>query len=87
MFSLTCAWTNGWVKNRDAGDLRRRRADYDVTLMWSQWTESWFVQVMACRLFRRHQAVIQIDADSMLIGLLGINTNNIQSVLVSVSVY
>ena len=33
MFSLICDWTNGWVNNRDAGDLRRRRAHYDVTVM------------------------------------------------------
>ena len=33
MFSLICAWTNGWVNNRDAGDLRRLRAHYDVTAM------------------------------------------------------
>ena len=25
MFSLICAWINGWVNNREAGDLRRRR--------------------------------------------------------------
>ena len=33
MFSLICAWTNGWVNNRDAGDLRRHCDHYDVTLM------------------------------------------------------
>ena len=33
MFSLICAWINGWVNNRDAGNLRRHRANYDVTLM------------------------------------------------------
>ena len=33
MFSLICAWTNGWVNNRDAGDLKRHRAHYDVTIM------------------------------------------------------
>ena len=33
MFSLICAGTNGWVNNRDAGDLRRHRAHYDVNLM------------------------------------------------------
>ena len=33
MFSLICAWINGWVKNRDAGDLRRHHAHYDVTVM------------------------------------------------------
>ena len=33
MFSLICAWTNGWVNNQDAGDLRRHRDHYDVTVM------------------------------------------------------
>ena len=33
MFSLICAWTNGWANDRDAGDLRRHRAHYDVTVM------------------------------------------------------
>ena len=33
MFSLICGWTNGWVNNGDAGDLRRHRAHYDVTVM------------------------------------------------------
>ena len=33
MFSLICAWINGWVNNREAGDLRRQCAQYDVTIM------------------------------------------------------
>ena len=33
MFSLICAWIHGWVNNREAGDLRRHRANYDVTIM------------------------------------------------------
>ena len=33
MFSLICAWTNGWVKNQYANDLRRHRAHYEVTVM------------------------------------------------------
>ena len=33
MFSLTCPWTNGWGNNREAGDLRRNRAHYDVIVM------------------------------------------------------
>ena len=28
-----CAWTNGCANNTDAGDLRRHRAHYDVTVM------------------------------------------------------
>ena len=33
MFSLTCVWINGWVNNREAGDLGRYRAHYDVIVM------------------------------------------------------
>ena len=57
VFPLICAWTNGWASSRDAGDLRRHRAHYDVTVMPSrrqnasrqlksrelhcQWTSGW----------------------------------------------
>ena len=33
MFSLTCAWINGWVKNREAGDFRRHLTHCDVIVM------------------------------------------------------
>ena len=33
MFSLICAWINGWVNNREAGDWRCYCAHYDVTVM------------------------------------------------------
>ena len=33
MFSLICVWINDWVNNREAGNLRRHRAHYDVTVM------------------------------------------------------
>ena len=33
MFSLICAWLNDWINNREAGDLRRHRAHYDVTVV------------------------------------------------------
>ena len=33
MFSLICIWINAWVNNREAGDLRHRRAHYDVIVM------------------------------------------------------
>ena len=35
MFSSICAWTNEWVNNRDADDVRRHRPNYDVTIMKS----------------------------------------------------
>ena len=34
MFSLIFAWINGWVNNREAGDWRRYRTHYDVTVMY-----------------------------------------------------
>ena len=33
MFSLLCVWINGWVNNREPGDLIRYRTHYDVTVM------------------------------------------------------
>ena len=36
MFSLICAWINRWVHNREADDLRRHRAHYDVIAMVSE---------------------------------------------------
>ena len=36
MFSLIWAWINGWVNNREAGDLRCHCTHYDVTVMSHQ---------------------------------------------------
>ena len=33
MFSLICAWINGWANNGEAGDLRRHRAHHDIIVM------------------------------------------------------
>ena len=33
MFSLICAWINGWVNNCEAGNLRRHCDHFDVTVM------------------------------------------------------
>ena len=33
MFTLICARINGWVNNREAGDLRRYRGHYDVIVL------------------------------------------------------
>ena len=35
MFSLICARINDWLNNREAGDLRRHRGHYDVSVMTS----------------------------------------------------
>ena len=41
MFSLICAWTNGWAYTQDAGDLRHHRAQYDVTVMRNKYSRYW----------------------------------------------
>ena len=33
MLSLICVWINVWENNQNAGDLRRDRSQYDVTVM------------------------------------------------------
>ena len=50
MFSLICVWINDWVNNREAGDLRRYRAYYGVTVM--DWKSFFFLQ----NFFRQIQA-------------------------------
>ena len=40
MFTLICVWINGWVNNREAGDLRRYRGHYDVIVMLLRETTS-----------------------------------------------
>ena len=37
MVSLICAWINPWVNNGEAGDLRRHRAHYDISVMVYTW--------------------------------------------------
>ena len=55
MFSLIYTWLNGWVNNREDGDLRCHRAHYDIivmnivvvdTLLW-QWLQITIVNRMA----------------------------------------
>ena len=41
MFSLICVWINDWVNNGEAGDLKRYRIHYDVTVMKSVTRASW----------------------------------------------
>ena len=47
MFSLICAWINGYVNNGEGGDLRRHRAHYDVTIMmiWKVRLSHWDASV------------------------------------------
>ena len=53
MFSLICVWIKCWVNNREAGDLRRYRAHYDVTVMveilW-RWPIGLWLVAPVCRI-------------------------------------
>ena len=40
IFSLICVWINSWINNREAGDLRRYRAHYDVIVMHWMWADN-----------------------------------------------
>ena len=36
MFSLICVWRNGWVNNREVGDLRCHHTHYDdIVMLWA----------------------------------------------------
>ena len=37
LFSLIRVWVNGWINNREAGDLRRHRGHYDVNAMLGEY--------------------------------------------------
>ena len=93
MFSLICVWTNGWVNNREAGDLRRYRAHYDVTVMGHPCEThlNWMRPSEACicvskltitgsdngLLPGRCQAIVWTNAGMLLTRPLGINFSEI----------
>ena len=54
MFSLICVWINDWVNNREAGDLRRYRAHYDVSVM-----QIWHVTST----LERHSSTLSFSVD------------------------
>ena len=58
MFSLICAWTNGWVNNWGAGDLRRHDAHYDIIVVSTQ------------RLAHRHLKLWRIPVGNTLFSVL-----------------
>ena len=48
MFYLICVWINAWLTSREAGDLRRHRAHYDVIVMkdFSNMAFEWMAAVL-----------------------------------------
>ena len=55
IFSLICAWTNGWANDWDAGDLRWHRTHCDVTVMTQhRYLHRWFFGVTNYTLLHMH---------------------------------
>ena len=64
MFPLICVGINGWINNREAGDLRRYCAHYDVSVMdhirfW--WHRTCIHSCMTNALLRQGVGMIQIS--------------------------
>ena len=80
MFSLICAWINDWVNNGEAGDLRRYRAHYDVTVMftlchfslWHGHPVSFLLALWQCRIFLKN-VVLVLETEHIKLSL-GYNT-------------
>ena len=51
MFSLICAWINGWINNGEAGDLRHHPAHYDVIAMEGKNILDSFITLLMCGSF------------------------------------
>ena len=60
MFSLICTERNGCANNRDAGDLRRHRAYYDVIVMVFKITQTCPVGIHIVLVFYCHQDYINV---------------------------
>ena len=65
MFSLICTWTNGWANNQDAGDWRRNRTHYDVTVRWCriviQWSgQPWDLSAFNASLLSNFELVVRV---------------------------
>ena len=91
MFSLICVWINDWENNREAGDLRRYVAHYDVIVMYlspsvNPWLSSsahwhieswWRICSSVNRVIAGSKRWPQLNADLLSIGSSGTNFNNI----------
>ena len=66
MFSLICAWINGWVKNRQADDARFHCAYYDVMVMetfamlWTACQESYAIYMRLSYCLKRYVLAVSV---------------------------
>ena len=66
MFSLIFIWIYGWVNNREAGDLRRHRAHYDVIVMcWLKTSTILFRHWLAAPSYQERPSLMLIDREPL----------------------
>ena len=79
MFSLICAWINGWVDNREVGDSSRHRAHYDViVVVRSMWYKGNAYHLLLCEpeIFRVNRLInVYVDAEAPYVGLTSVVVN------------
>ena len=65
IWCFLCVWINGWVNNREAGDLRRYRAHYEVTVMWSKYwlPTQYHIRVYSCHCCRAAETLTKCGRD------------------------
>ena len=69
MFSLICVWINDWINNREAGDLRRYRAHYDVIVMLRCVSDGYLILgqgLLQARATRTHNLRIHAESSNHL---------------------
>ena len=69
MFPLTCVSINGWINNREAGDLRRYRAHSDVIVMlWIGWKGTRTIAELVLKVFTTPVVVMPLTDNNLLNG-------------------
>ena len=91
MFSLICAWINGWVNNGEAGDLRhlrRHRAHFDVTVMreadlehlylftWN-WIESWIGYIQSHNNSTYYEYEVRVTSGKSIVYVISLFDNKL----------
>ena len=85
MFLWSAPWINGWVNNREAGDLRQNCAHCDVTVMSSwfctqHWSDSWMHGGLNQRAgYRVYAVMISMKIDGVMITTSTCNLHHILS--------
>ena len=73
VFSLICVWIHGLVNNREAGDLRRYRAHYEVTVMITvvRETSIWTGEVLPYKCCLNDLCIYNGKIDMLILAILG----------------